>query len=97
MFIYILYIKIIIVKNYILVGSYLKIYYLCIMNMKRYLKDDYGPASQRWYENGQKYSDLWYLNGRKIYTREDWINELKKIKSSYYEEQKMLYAENYNI
>ena len=56
-----------------------------------------GPAYQSWYPNGQKEYEVWYLNGKE-YSRENWINQLKKIGSPHYEEQVALYnAEKYNI
>ena len=56
-----------------------------------------GPAYQYWYENGQMKYEEWYLNGNK-YSREEWIEQLKKIRSKHYEEQKMLFdLEKYNL
>jgi len=62
----------------------------------KYHKED-GPAFKEWYENGQKQNEFWYLNGKE-YSKEDWIEMLKKINSHHYEEQKMLYdMEKYNL
>ena len=60
-------------------------YYL---NGKRHRED--GPAYQGWYENGQKESEIYYLNYNS-YSRENWLNELKKINSPHYEDQLMKY------
>jgi antitoxin component YwqK of YwqJK toxin-antitoxin module len=66
------------------------------LNGKSHRED--GPAYQHWYENGQKSRESWYLNDKEYYLREEWINELKKIGSEHYEEQKMLLdAEKYNL
>jgi len=62
----------------------------------KYHRED-GPAYQTWFENGQKWYELWYLND-KPHSREDWVDQLKKIGSHHYEEQQMLLdMEKYNI
>jgi hypothetical protein len=72
-----------------------KEYEYWILNGKLHRED--GPAFQNWNENGQKEYETWSLNGIE-YTREKWIEELKKIGSEHYEEQRMLYdMEKYNI
>jgi len=56
-----------------------------------------GPSIQHWYENGKKIYEEWYLND-KIYSRDEWVEELKRIGSPHYREQKMLLnMEKYNI
>ena len=56
-----------------------------------------GPAYQTWYKNGQKEYELYYINGIE-YTREEWIEKLKEINSTHYEEELMKYeGENYNL
>ena len=56
-----------------------------------------GPAYQKWFKNGEIEFEFWYLNG-KGYRKEEWIDELKKIGSIHYEEQKMLFDfEKYNL
>jgi hypothetical protein len=55
-----------------------------------------GPAIHFFRDDRKKYEE-WYLNGKK-YSREEWVEELKKIGSSHYREQKILLdAEKYNI
>lgn len=49
-------------------------------NIKGELHRENGTAIQRWYEDGRKYSNSYYLNGME-YSKEDWINQLKKINS----------------
>jgi len=62
----------------------------------KYHRED-GPSLQRWSENGQKEYESWFLNNKR-YTREKWVEELKKIGSKHYEEQQMLLdIEKYNI
>ena len=62
----------------------------------RYHRED-GPSVQWWYKNGQKWYEYWYLNN-KWYRREKWVEQLKKIGSPHYEEQRMLLdMEKYNI
>jgi len=68
---------------------------LWLLNGKQHRED--GPSYQVWYYNGQKLSEWWSLND-KFYSREEWVNELKKIGSPYYEEQKMLLdIKKYNL
>ena len=56
-----------------------------------------GPAIQIWYLNGNINHSEWWLDNIK-YTREDWVNKLKEIKSPFYKEQKMLLnIEKYNL
>lgn len=56
-----------------------------------------GPACQSWYEDGQKKYENWWLNG-KVSSREEWVKELDKIGSEYYDEQRILLnAEKYNL
>jgi antitoxin component YwqK of YwqJK toxin-antitoxin module len=58
---------------------------------------DNGPVYQIWYENGQIRSEKWFLNNNR-YSREEWVEELKRIGSPHYEEQRMLLnMEKYNI
>jgi len=72
-----------------------KQYEVWYLNGKEHRED--GPSYQYWYENGQKWYEEWYLNGN-YYLREDWVEELKKIGSPHYEEQRMLLdMEKYNI
>jgi hypothetical protein len=41
--------------------------------------------------------EFWWLNGIQ-YSREEWVNKLKEIKSPFYKEQKMLLnIEKYNL
>jgi len=64
------------------------------LNGKEHRED--GPAIQSWYK-GQKLDEYWHLNDKK-YSREEWVEELKKIGSPHYEEQQMLLdIEKYNI
>jgi hypothetical protein len=87
------------------------------LNSKKHRED--GPSYRSWYKNGQKESEEWYLNGNLHredgpalqfeksqywflnnigYSREEWVNKLKEIGSSHYQEQKMLLEmEKYNI
>jgi antitoxin component YwqK of YwqJK toxin-antitoxin module len=66
-----------------------------LLNGKLHRED--GPAYQFWYSNGQKRIEEWWLNNKE-YTREEWVDELKKIGSKHYREQKMLLnMENYNL
>jgi len=63
---------------------------------KKYHRED-GPAYQIWYKNGKKWREEWWLNNKK-YSREEWVEKLKKIGSHHYEEQKMLLdVEKYNL
>ena len=56
-----------------------------------------GPAYQEWSENGQLKHEEYYIDGDD-YKRENWLEELKKMNSPYYDNQKMLYdAEKYNL
>jgi len=72
-----------------------KYYEYWSLNNKCHRED--GPSSQRWSYNGQKEYEEWWLNSNK-YKREDWVEELKKIGSPYYDEQRMLLdMEKYNI
>ena len=65
------------------------------LNGKRHREN--GPARQYWYSNGQKKYENWFLNNI-LYSREKWVEELKKIGSPHYGEQKMLLdAEKYNL
>lgn len=55
-----------------------------------------GPAIQKW-DNGQLEEEYYYLNNKE-YTREEWLEQLKKIGSPHYEDQLMKYqAEKYNM
>jgi len=65
------------------------------LNNKIHRED--GPSYQQWLYNGQKNYEEWSLNGN-YYKREEWVEELKKIGSPHYEEQKILLdIEKYNI
>jgi len=65
------------------------------LNNKLHRED--GPALQRWSENGQKEYEWWWLTNNR-YKRENWVEELKKIGSLHYEEQRMLLdMEKYNL
>jgi len=64
-------------------------------NNKEHRED--GPSHQMWFGNGQKEYERWLLNDKE-YSREEWVEELKKIGSPHYEEQRMLLdMEKYNI
>ena len=52
------------------------------LNGKHHRED--GPAYQLWDENGKKLQQAWILNDIQ-YTREEWLEQLKKIDSEKYE------------
>ena len=69
------------------------------INDKRHREN--GPAYESWYDNGEESYNVYYLNSI-YYTRENWIEQLKKINSPHYQEQKELYEmekdiEKYNL
>ena len=72
-----------------------KYYERWYLNGKSHRED--GPVSQEWHENGQKEYESWYLNDKE-YSKEDWLEELKRIGSKHYGEQQMIYnTEKYNL
>jgi antitoxin component YwqK of YwqJK toxin-antitoxin module len=65
------------------------------VNGSRHRED--GPAIQTWWQNGIKQYDEYCLDNVE-YSKEKWIEQLKKIKSPHYEEQLLKYNTNkYNI
>ena len=49
------------------------------------------------YEYDNKVYQYWFLKNKE-YSREEWIDKLKKIRSKHYDEQKMLFdMEKYNL
>ncbi len=65
------------------------------LNGERHRED--GISYQFYSSNGQIQSEYWYLNGI-MYSKKDWIKELKNINSKHYKKQKMLYdVEKYNL
>ena len=71
-----------------------------------YIKDgkmhrEDGPSSQYWYNDGTKEKEYYYLNDIG-YDKKEWIEELKRMNSQHYKEQKDLYdmeqnMEKYNL
>jgi antitoxin component YwqK of YwqJK toxin-antitoxin module len=60
-----------------------------------YHRED-GPAYQEWFYGQLSHKELW-LNGKQ-YLRKEWVEELKKIGSPHYGEQRMLLdVEKYNL
>ena len=68
---------------------------LWYLNGKKHRED--GPVFINWSENGQKINEQWFLNDKE-YSRGEWVEKLKEIRSPHYREQKILLnAEKYNI